>query len=259
MAPLLALHGREVARQDLGGWLLSVTRYERDSSICLHEHDTPYATVVVRGGYEETSGAKSLHCVAGSIVVHPAGERHADRFAGPTTCLNIHGGHFGESRVISAPVAASIASKLRREFLRPDDVSPQIVEALMLELAALSRRDRIDDRAPAWLREVRRRVESGFEEPLTVSSLALEAGVHPTHLARTFRQHYAMTVGEMVRERRIGHAKKQLAAGRSPCEIASEIGFADQSHFTRVFRRVTGTTPAAFRREVLAANRVPVR
>src|SRR5688572_7148095 len=89
-SPSLTLHGREVARQDLGGWLLSVTRYEPGSSIYLHEHDASYATVVVRGGYEEVSSAKSLHCVAGSIVVHPPGERHANRFAGPTTCLNVH-------------------------------------------------------------------------------------------------------------------------------------------------------------------------
>ena len=248
-APSLTLHGHEVARQDLGGWLLSVTRYERGSSIHLHEHDASYATVVVRGGYEEVSSARSLHCVAGSIVVHPAGERHANRFAGPTTCLNVPCCRFVQSTVIPAPVAASIASKLRREFLEPDDVSPQIIEALMLELDALSRRERVEERAPAWLTVVRQRIASRFAEPLSVSVLAIEAGVHPTHLARTFREHYAMTVGEMVRERRVAHARKQLAAGRSLSEIASETGFADQSHFTRVFRQVTGTTPAAYRRQ----------
>ena len=249
MRNVSTLHGREVARQEFGGWLLSVTRYERDSSICVHEHEAPYATLIIRGGYEETSGARALQCVAGSIVVHAAGDRHANRFAAPTTCLNIHGGRFELSRLIPAAVAASIAPKLQREFQNPDEVSPQIVEALMLELDALSRRERADDRAPAWLREVRRKIESRFEDPLTVTTLAIEAGVHPTHLARSFRQHYAMTIGEMVRERRVLRAKEQLATGCSPSAVAMETGFADQSHFTRVFRRATGTTPAAFRRD----------
>ena len=251
----VTLHGRELGRQQLGGWLLSVTRYERGSSIRAHEHEASYAAVVLSGGYEELSGTTSLDCVAGSIVVHPAGERHANRFAGPTTCLNVVGGAFDRRGVIPSAVGAGIATKLRREFQRPDDVSPQIVEALMLEIDALSRRGTSDDRAPSWLREVRRAVESRFEEPLTLSALAAVAGIHPTHLARSFREHYGMTVGEMVRERRIDHAKKRLAAGVSLSQIAAMGGFADQSHFSRVFRRATGTTPAAFRRETAAQKR----
>ena len=251
----LALHGREVARQQLGGFLLSITRYERDSAIRAHDHEASYATVVLRGGYEETAGATSLDCVAGSIVVHPAGDRHANRFAGPTTCLNIVGTSFHQRSLIPMGVASGIAAKLRREFLQPDDVSGQIIEALMLELDALTRRGSSrDDRVPAWLRDVRHSVESRFAEAVTVTTLAAEVGVHPTHLARTFRSHFAVTVGEMVRACRIRHAKKELACGASPAEIATAIGFADQSHFTRVFRSLTGTTPSAYQRN---AKRVP--
>jgi AraC family transcriptional regulator len=244
----MALHGREIARGLVGDWQLSVTRYDRESAIPIHLHEAPYATVVVRGGYEEISGRESRQCVAGSIVVHTSGERHADRFAGPTTCLNIHGGLFGTSGVIPPVAANGIASKLRREFLQPDDCSAQIIDALMMELDALSRRDLGEDRVPPWLRNTRRWIESHFRESLTVSELALHAGVHATHLARSFRQHYGMTVGEMLRERRIEHARRELQSGRALSEIASEAGFADQSHFTRVFRRATGTTPAAYRR-----------
>ena len=125
----------------------------------------------------------------------------------------------------------------------------------MLELDALSRRGTTCERAPRWLREVRRSIEMRFDEPLTLSVLADEAGVHPTHLARAFRAQYARTVGEMLRERRIEHAKQQLFCGVAPSEIALDAGFADQSHFTRVFRRLTGTTPAAYGR----ANRIPRR
>lgn len=249
-----ALHGREVARRELGSWRLSVTRYESESAIPLHTHESPYATVVVRGGYEEVSDGRRLHCVKGSIVVHRSGERHADRFAGATTCLNIHGGRFSMSGLIPPPVAVEIASKLRREFLQPDDVSPQIVEALMLELDALSRRGTEEDRVPFWLREIRGRLETSFREPLAVTALAETAGVHPTHLARSFRRHYGMTVGEMIRERRIDLARKWLGERRSLSEIACELGFADQSHFTRVFRKATGTTPAAYRRGTRAAG-----
>ena len=247
-----ALHGREIARRALGHWLFSVTRYERGSSIAMHEHESSYATVVVRGGYDELSGSRSRECVAGSVVVHAAGDRHANRFAAPTTCLNVHGPAFDRSGVVPAAAATGIVRTLRAELERPDDFSAEIIDALMLQLKALSRREPVDSRAPVWLRQVRARIESAFVEPLSVSNLATEAGVHPTHLARSFREHYAMTVGEMVRERRVDHARRQLAAGASPSVVAAETGFADQSHFTRVFRRVTGVTPAAFAKSVLA-------
>ncbi|MEO8035103.1 MAG: AraC family transcriptional regulator [Acidobacteriota bacterium] len=253
--PGLALHGHEVARRRLGSWLLSVTHYERDSSIPSHLHIAPYATVVVRGGYEEIAGGRARQCDSRSIVVHAPGERHADRFRGPTTCLNIQGGRFELGGVIPPAAAGVIASKLRSEFLKPDDLSPQIVEALMLELDALSRRHGgLDDRAPTWLGEVRQLLESSFQEPLAIATLAASAGVHPTHLARSFRQHYGLTIGERIRELRVEQARKQLSGGRALADIAAELGFADQSHFTRVFRRATGTTPAAFRHAARATK-----
>jgi AraC-like DNA-binding protein len=43
-------------------------------------------------------------------------------------------------------------------------------------------------------------------------------------------------------------SKDQLAAGRAVGEVAADLGFADQSHFTRVFRRHVRTTPARFQR-----------
>ena len=74
------------------------------------------------------------------------------------------------------------------------------------------------------------------------------AGVYPVHLAAVFRRFYHETIGDHVQKRRIEHAydllqKKDI----SLCEIAYECGFADQSHFTRVFKRRVGVTPGVFR------------
>ena len=58
----------------------------------------------------------------------------------------------------------------------------------------------------------------------------------------------ACRVGEYGRRARIEWAAAQIAAGDRPlAEIAAEAGFADQSHFTRLFRRYLGTTPGRFR------------
>jgi AraC family transcriptional regulator len=73
--------------------------------------------------------------------------------------------------------------------------------------------------------------------------------VHPVTLARAFRRSFGCTVGEYLRRLRIERATEQLAGGDTPlAEIALAAGFADQSHFSNVFRRRTGMSPSAFRR-----------
>jgi AraC family transcriptional regulator len=69
-------------------------------------------------------------------------------------------------------------------------------------------------------------------------------------LARGFRKAYGCSVGAYLRWLRIVHAARRLAESDEPlAEIALEAGFADQSHFSNVFRRETGLSPSVFRRE----------
>ena len=76
-------------------------------------------------------------------------------------------------------------------------------------------------------------------------------GVHPVTLARAFRRTFGCTIGEYLRRLRIERAAEQLATGTQPlAEIALAAGFADQSHFSNVFRRRVGMSPSAYRREV---------
>jgi AraC family transcriptional regulator len=86
------------------------------------------------------------------------------------------------------------------------------------------------------------------QDPITLSSLAREAGVHPSHLARAFRAHYRQSIGAYLRALRIEWASRELASRAvSISEVGLRAGFYDHSHFTRVFRRHTGMTPAQFR------------
>ncbi|HET6312368.1 MAG TPA: helix-turn-helix transcriptional regulator, partial [Chloroflexia bacterium] len=70
----------------------------------------------------------------------------------------------------------------------------------------------------------------------------------PVHLARAFRLHFGETPGQYVRRLRLDWSATQLATtDLSITELASMAGFADQSHFTRVFKSHTGFTPAQYR------------
>ncbi len=77
--------------------------------------------------------------------------------------------------------------------------------------------------------------------------LARDAGVHPVHLARAFRKAEKLTPGEYLQRLRVRAACHRLRErDYSLAAIAMECGFADQSHFARVFKKLTKT--AQFRR-----------
>jgi len=83
---------------------------------------------------------------------------------------------------------------------------------------------------------------------LRIRDLAADAGVHPVHVARLFRQKTGVTPGEYLQRLRAQHACRLMQQpGRSLCEIAYESGFFDQSHMNRILRRFTLCSPRTIR------------
>jgi AraC family transcriptional regulator len=79
-------------------------------------------------------------------------------------------------------------------------------------------------------------------------ALAVEVGVHPVHLSRAFRRAYKVNAGDYLHRRRIQQACRILRESTTPiAAIAEELGYTDQSHFSRTFRSITGKTPAKYR------------
>lgn len=83
---------------------------------------------------------------------------------------------------------------------------------------------------------------------VTVTDASRDAGVHPTHLIRTFRRFHRCTPAEFVRAFRLEKAAQLLARTRQPLvDVALACGFADQSHFMKHFRRAFGVAPGRYR------------
>jgi AraC family transcriptional regulator len=131
------------------------------------------------------------------------------------------------------------------------DALPLAMEGLVLELLADTARGKDDvkkRRSPNWLAQVRELLADRFPERLVLDEIAGTVGVHPVHLCRVFRQQYRCTIGDYIRKLRLDCASRQLAtSSASLAEIALAAGFADQSHFTKAFRRASGMTPAEWR------------
>ena len=102
---------------------------------------------------------------------------------------------------------------------------------------------------PRWLRHVNEILRCRFKESLRLGEISREVGMHPVHVAREFHRYYGTTIGQFRRQCRIDFACDRLVHSKLPIvEIAFESGFAQQPHFTNVFKRITGLTPCRYRK-----------
>lgn len=246
---------------------LSVTEsvYAARAVLPRHEHTHAFLSFLVEGSYRETSGAQARNCTAPTLIVHPAGESHADEFDDTGgRVLNVEFAPAWRAQLRSHTAILDtradfhggipwwLVTRLYEEFRHWDEASPLAFEGLVLEILAATARcslGRPDRALPRWLKRVREFLDAHFADALTLDDMARTAGVHPTHLIRVFRRFHRCTPGDYVRRRRIDFACRRLLETETPmAEIALEAGFCDQSHFTHVFRRHTGQTPSAFRK-----------
>lgn len=100
--------------------------------------------------------------------------------------------------------------------------------------------------APLPYRAIIDHILENLARRITVDELAVIARLNVLQLSRAFRREHATTPYRLVLEVRVQHATRMLREGTSICETALHAGFADQSHFTRHFKRLTGMTPKRY-------------
>jgi len=109
-------------------------------------------------------------------------------------------------------------------------------------------------KVPAWAKELKEIIQDQIDTNLTLSlkEVSQSLHVHPTYLSREFSKYFDdLSFGDYIRKLRIEKAIQLLNDPRhSLSEIAYLTGFSDQSHFTRIFKKVTGKNPSAYRKNI---------
>lgn len=98
--------------------------------------------------------------------------------------------------------------------------------------------------APDFVHEVRDLLIVNMQDPPSLSDLCKQVGVNRNKLCSCFRQAYGATVFEYLRICRLERSKELLASGeKKVTEVAFEVGYAQQSNFTKEFKKYFGTSP----------------
>ncbi len=149
----------------------------------------------------------------------------------------LHGALAGPERLESESRLALVRERIQAHLDRADPAPRRIRDRPL----AARLRELLDDRIPDGL-------------GLTEAARLLQAS--PEHLVRCFADEYGLPPHQYLTGRRVDLARHLLLAGQRPAEVAAEVGFHDQSHLNRHFRRVLGVTPGRYGR---AGGRRPAR
>jgi len=147
------------------------------------------------------------------------------------------------------PMAFGISDFFIREIERSRTV-PDVVQVLLRALRALSDAAASSRRrgSSALVRACEDYVYLHLDEDLRAGTVAAALGVSRAYLSAQFRREVGHSLAEYVHARKVEEARTMLThTTLSPAEICVRLNFYDQSHFIRIFRRVTGETPQRYR------------
>lgn len=98
-------------------------------------------------------------------------------------------------------------------------------------------------------------IEENFCERITLRDIQAATGANPYKLIREFRRKLGMTPYAFILERRITRGTELIEQGEPTALVAAELGFVDQSHFTRYFKRRHGAPPRRYLSALRAEGR----
>lgn len=151
-------------------------------------------------------------------------------------------------------------NNLMGEFNEPDEVLPFFTEGWAMQaLAYVARAGKASQPnratassglAPWQLRRAKDMLETDLAEKPSLGRVAMACRLSLSHFTRAFKASTGLPPHQWIMTARVETARRLLAnSTMSLVDVADECGFADQSHLSRVFGRMTGTSPGAWRRE----------
>jgi AraC-like DNA-binding protein len=263
-----------VRRDAPGHGLTSLLPPEPAFSVLLQLRDSPRRELfirgksVYRGGYgarttsivdlaeEPTANLESPFDAMHFYVSRAALNEIADEQGAPRI------DHLACERGVFDPTVWHLGAALLPALERPGDIGAMYADHMLLathtyfavafggmRLSGLSARGGL---APWQVRCATELMIERLGEDMALSEPATACGLSPSYFARAFRQSVGTPPHRWLLLQRVLKAKSLLRdAERSLSDIASACGFADQSHFTRVFTRIVGASPGAWRKQVL--------
>ncbi|WP_103072156.1 helix-turn-helix domain-containing protein [Aquimarina sediminis] len=253
-------YGAMHSELETNGLLFSEYNYLIDKTDW-HFHENPYFMYVLQGNLYDVNKKTKTICPPGSFLLHNWQEPHFNSkeskyargfhiefekswFQKNKIDINLWEG----SQLIKNPKLHHILSKLYTEFKCADAYSEVSCQLLTSELCENINSEKVYsfEKKPLWLSSLVEILHSDTKS-LSLKYLSEQLGVHPGHLSRAIPKYFSKTLGDYIRQLKVKKAiDLMLSSKKSLSSITYEIGFSDQSHFSRTFKNYMGMTPKEF-------------
>jgi len=239
-----------------------------------HTHDE-YVVGLIETGVQRFDLERAVHYApAGSIFLINPGESHAGgsglpdgyvyrTFYPPESLIRAAAAEFGATSTVLPSFAKPVITDqqlydvllaFHRSLADPASTLEQETH-LRHAIALLVRRHteawssdwRLARATPA-IRRAREYLTESYVRDVSLSELARACGSSPFHLARAFTAQFGLPPHAYLNNLRVTRAKRMIRAGTSLAEVAYAVGYCDQSHLNRRFKKIVGVTPAQYAR-----------
>ena len=239
----------------------------------LHTHDTYAIGVITYGSEAFIRGRKLWKGRTGEIVIVNPGEVH-DGYAGDERGWMYHVFYPSAHLLIQASAGLSNTSNERLPYFPQGVIQDNYLFDLMLRLhqtletsqsrlerdsrflwtmtqliarhAAPSLTDGMLGQVPQAMHRVCDYIQQNYAENITLKELAAECGLSQYHFLRMFRRDFGLTPHAYLNHVRVLRAREMLQRGYPIAQAAVNVGFVDQSHLHRHFKRIVGVTPGQY-------------
>jgi len=256
--------GQSQLSTSVAGCTVALTSYAGNRSFEeWHSHQNASISFLLNGTHEEDLFGKKHKRLPGDIKFIPAGEMHrCNNYAPDARKINLDlsdtllkemdtsADHIMSLLQHSSQVKFTLL-KFYHELHDPANHIAASVQLTLHELLhpAKTGRQLSDKQLPQWATRLQQILHDEWNKPFELNDLAHRIGVHPVTISRYFPLYFSSTLSNYIRHIKVDKALAIIKITSLPLtEIAYNCGFADQAHFTRTFKEVTGYLPKDFRR-----------
>lgn len=249
---------------------IAISRWEDARDISSHQATTPENRYFVAIALKTTRAKLTRDrqiifdgtMPAGTLYVSAPSKPLAAQFHAPCAFLHLHisTDHFppelpateglNDLVLLRDPLAAELAKALNEHGDAAERPFARCIgQTLAMHLTRLELPRARVNALPKWrLRRVEQYIADHFDRCISLSELANVAGLSRMHFAAQFRAATGYRPREYLLNHRVEHAKTLLTTTERPlAEIALAVGFSTQAHFSTVFKRISGQSPARWR------------
>lgn len=143
------------------------------------------------------------------------------------------------------------------KHLRHEKHTEQPFEHLLLDVLKTFIKSRAKRKnMPAWVQEIKEIIQDHIDTSLTLKEISKDLDINPSYLSREFSKHFDnLSFGDYIRKQRIEKALQLMNDNSyTLTDISYLTGFSDQSHFTRIFKSYTGSSPSTYRKNMKKSN-----